>query len=227
MPCQDVYMTPPGSRQAVKANGRTYAGVPAAERSAARTRQLLDAGLELFGTQGVARVTVEDICREAGLTKRYFYERFSSFDEFVDAVMGDVLSNLSDRILGIGGPGGTLESGQAQLAGFVEAITEDPRLARLLLAETFGAEGSLGRLRQQLVHRAVEVMVVDMASSKRAQAATDPGRVRMLAFALSGAFAELLLAWLDGDVDASVDEVTTFLGALFSRASVLTRPRSR
>src|SRR4029077_5184552 len=55
---------------------RAYGGVSAEDRIAARRAKLLDAGLELFGTRGYATTGVKDVCREAGLTDRYFYESF-------------------------------------------------------------------------------------------------------------------------------------------------------
>jgi AcrR family transcriptional regulator len=202
-----------------------YGGVSAADRDAERARRLLDAGLQLFGTRGVARVTIGDICTQAGLTKRYFYERFSSFDEFVDAVMDEVRLNVAGRVLPVGRGLRGVAAGRARLAAFVETIVADPRLARLLLVETFGAGGSLGRLRQQLVHDSVAVMV-DVGTSP-AHPAPDPIALRMTAFALSGAFAELLLAWLEGEVEASVEEVIDYLSDLFSQTTILTRRRSR
>src|SRR3954449_7388105 len=79
---------------------RTYGGVSADERVAARREKLLDAGLELFGTRGFATTGVKDICREARLTDRYFYESFANsealflavFDRLTDDLFGDVAS---------------------------------------------------------------------------------------------------------------------------------------
>ena len=49
---------------------RAYGGVSADDRIAARRTSLLDAGLELFGTDGFAATGVKDVCRQAGLTDR-------------------------------------------------------------------------------------------------------------------------------------------------------------
>jgi AcrR family transcriptional regulator len=205
--------------------GRVYGGVSAADREAERTRRLLDAGLQLFGTRGIAQVTVGDICVEARLTKRYFYARYSSIEQFVDAVMDDVRSTVARHVLPAGDGLRGVAAGRARLTAFVETIAADPRVARLMLVETFGAEGNLGRFRQQMVHKSVEVMVsVEVSPGHRAP---DPIALRMTAFALSGAFAELLLAWLEGEVEASVEEIIAFLSDLFSQVTVLTRPRSR
>ena len=55
---------------------RPYRGVSATDRRDQRRQRLIDAGLQLFGTRGIAAVGIVDVCAEAGLTKRYFYENF-------------------------------------------------------------------------------------------------------------------------------------------------------
>ncbi|HET9877585.1 MAG TPA: TetR/AcrR family transcriptional regulator, partial [Mycobacterium sp.] len=73
---------------------RPYAGVDAADRLAARRARLLEAGLGLLGADRPQRteLTVRGICREAGLTARYFYESFADKDEFVSAVFDWVIA---------------------------------------------------------------------------------------------------------------------------------------
>jgi AcrR family transcriptional regulator len=195
--------------------GRVYGGVTAAARDADRRRRLLDAGLELFGTRGVAEVSIADICAEARLTKRYFYQQFESFEAFSDAVVDDVVEMLTERTRP--GRDDADHPERARISGFVETITADPRIARLVLVETFGAGGSLAGLRERLVHRAVELTIADFFPPGRARTG-DPRRVRMAAYALSGACAELLLAWLQGDVEAGAEEIVDYLVGLFAAA---------
>src|SRR6202035_2219353 len=78
----------------VAAAPRPYRGVSATDRRQQRRQRLIDAGLQLFGTLGVAGVGIVDVCAEAGLTKRYFYENFASIDTLADAVFEYVTGNL-------------------------------------------------------------------------------------------------------------------------------------
>jgi len=64
-----------------------YGGKSARARVASRRHRLLAAGLELFGTQGYLRTTIDQVCAEAGLTKRYFYESFQSCEELLGALL--------------------------------------------------------------------------------------------------------------------------------------------
>src|ERR1700734_2249675 len=102
---------------------RPYRGVSAQERIAERRRQLLDAGLELFGTRGISAVGVGDVCAEAGLTKRYFYESFQSIDALAEAVFEEIRANLIARVapaIVAGGPGNI----RPAIDAYVRAVTE-------------------------------------------------------------------------------------------------------
>ncbi len=210
----------------VAEQGRPYGGVSAADRRADRRRRLLDAGLELFGTRGVSDVTVGDVCAEAGLTKRYFYAEFAALDDFIDAVIDDVVELLAARTFDERGADAP-EWPRSRVASFVGAITEDPRLARLVLVETFGAGGSLAGLRQTLVHRAVELMIADFVPAGTEISREGERLIRMAGFALSGASAELIVAWLQGDIDATADDIIDYLVGLFSQTTKLTHGARR
>ena len=50
------------------------------QRTAERRERFLEAGLNIFGNEGFHAATVRKICKEAGLTDRYFYESYSSME---------------------------------------------------------------------------------------------------------------------------------------------------
>ncbi len=81
---------------ACMAQVRPYRGVEAAERLAGRRRRLLEAGLDLLGSDSdTSELTVRTICRQAGLGLRYFYESFTDKDEFVAAVFDWVIGDIA------------------------------------------------------------------------------------------------------------------------------------
>ncbi len=69
--------------------GRRYGGADPEERRARRRAALIEAGLEIFGTDGYATASVKNICALAGLTQRYFYESFGDRAELLEAVYLD------------------------------------------------------------------------------------------------------------------------------------------
>ena len=89
----------------VKRQPRTYGGVSGEDRAAARRARLLDAGLERFGTDGWAATGVKDICREAGLTDRYFYESFDDrlalFTAVFDRATGELLQRVAEAVFAV------------------------------------------------------------------------------------------------------------------------------
>src|SRR5687767_9668516 len=50
---------------------RPYKGVSADERRALRREQLMEAGLDVLGSEGIAGLTMTEVCARAGLTERY------------------------------------------------------------------------------------------------------------------------------------------------------------
>jgi AcrR family transcriptional regulator len=191
---------------------RPYRGVPADTRRSDRRERLLAAGLELFGTKGIAETRVDEVCAEAGLTKRYFYENFNSLDELVHAVVENVIADLSAVVLPVIAASGWRNPRPA-LSAFIDALLADPRLVRLLVLETH--LGSLAARRQEFIERAVDLwLLTDPGASK------DPEHLpaqRLLAHAMGGAAGEVALAWVNGRIDMPAEQITDHLVRIFER----------
>lgn len=203
------------------AGARPYRGVPAGTRRAERRERLLSAGLELLGTKGIAETRVDEVCAEACLTKRYFYESFDSLEDLVQAVVEKVIADLSAIVLPVIARNGWQHPRPA-LTAFVDALLADARLVRLLVLETH--VGSLAPRRQEFVERAVDLwLLTDPGADK------DPAHLpaqRLLAHAMAGAAGEVALAWVNGRVDLTADEITDHLVRIFERITPR-RTRSR
>jgi AcrR family transcriptional regulator len=191
---------------------RPWRGVSAAERVAQRRQRLLDAGLELFGTRGIAGVTVEHVCAEAGLTKRYFYESFPSIDALVEAVVDDAVGRIVAVVLPILADRGLLDARPAATA-LIEAVLSDARLVRLLVVETYS--GGLLGYRQRLIDRAIDLWMA--TARQQIDGTIDPVRVRFLAYAVAGAIGELTAAWLDGRLTLAPDQIADWLLDLYEQ----------
>jgi AcrR family transcriptional regulator len=188
--------------------------VPAEIRRAERRERLLDAGLELFGTKGIAETRVDEVCTAAGLTKRYFYENFASLDELVHAVLEKVVSDLSTIVLPVIAAGGWRNPRPA-LSAFIDALLADPRLVRLLVLETH--VGALAARRHELIERAVDLWLLADPGTSR-----DPDHLaaqRLLAHAMGGAAGEVALAWVNGRIDMPAAQITDHLVRIFERVT--------
>jgi len=202
----------------VTAPARSYGGLSADERGAQRRARLLDAGLELFGTQGIGETTVDEVCAQAGLTKRYFYQNFATLDDLVHAVVERVLAELTSSVMPAITASGWRNPRPA-ISAFFDVVLADPRLVRLLVVETH--IGSLAPRRQEFIERVVDLwLLADPEISEHPEHLPEQ---RLLAHAYAGAAGETALAWVNGRIDLPADQITDHLVRIFERIS----PRAR
>lgn len=122
------------------ATSRSYAGLPPEQRVARRRQQFIEAGRQLFGTIGYRKTTVRLLCKEAGLTDRYFYESFASIEALLVAVYEGLIDELESAILTafLSDPEAGLE---ARIRSGVDAlfrVAENPQLSRVIWIEILG-----------------------------------------------------------------------------------------
>jgi AcrR family transcriptional regulator len=210
---------------------RVYGGISAGERIEARRERLMDAALELMGTEGWSGTSVRAVCRQAGLTPRFFYESFGDLDALAVAVFDDITLRVTAAILESVRDAAAEPAAQARaaIATFVDQLTQDPRRARVAFAEALGSE-ALARRRLQAM-RAMARLIADhgrLAYGAPPQADT---LVEITASLLAGGLAELLIAWLDGSIEATRDELVADCAALFmvtaEGAAAIGRQRAR
>jgi AcrR family transcriptional regulator len=196
----------------VTPSSRPYGGVSAGDRLAGRRQKLLDAGLELFGTRGIAATSIGDVCSQAGLTKRYFYESFATIDELAVAVFDQVTGRLAEQIAPAIVAGGARDPRPA-LTAHANALLGDPRVVRLLAVE--GRTAPLAERRAGFARRAVDLWFTFTADDAEA---IDP-RLRLRAYAFAGAIAEVGLASVHGELELTAEEIIDELVGLFHRIS--------
>lgn len=116
---------------------RAYRGKAATDRSSERREKLVDAGLTLFGTQGYGATTVKQICNEAQLTERYFYESFDNREALFAAVATKCVTGLAEAIYLARASAPSLPEAQidAIMETFFGWFEDDPRRTRIQLYE--------------------------------------------------------------------------------------------
>jgi AcrR family transcriptional regulator len=200
---------------------RPYGGVSATDRRHQRRQRLIDAGLQLFGTRGVAAVGIVDVCTEAGLTKRYFYENFASIDALAEAVFEHVTGNL----VAVVAPAIEVGAGRdprPALTVYIRALLNDPRVVRLLAVES--QTGPLKKYRDGFPTRAVELW---FAFATADEDMPPPQDMRLKAYGFVGAAQQIGMAWLDGHLPLTIDEVIDQLVDMFYRISGIAPPSPR
>jgi AcrR family transcriptional regulator len=212
------------------ATGR-YGGIEASERRATRRAQLIEAALDLLGTDGWQATTVRAICARARLTPRYFYESFPDRDALLLAVFDEVAQEGAAAVLEAvaTAEGDSRSKSRAAIAAFVELVTDDPRKARVLFVEAMGSE-ALARRRVQTL-RTFSQLVADQARDFYAMPDARSSLVDTTAFMLVGGLAEALLAWLGGTLRSTreelIEDCTDLFVATGETAVTLVRARRK
>ena len=175
-----------------------------ADRRAERRTLLLDAAFELLGTEGWAGTTVRGVCQTARLNPRYFYESFDDLDALAVAVYDRVVEELRVEVAAAQAAAGPdprarARAGIERIIGFVD---EDRRRARILYVEALGNE-ALNRRRIETGYSVVTLV----------EQGEQVGRIAAAIFV--GGLSELLMAWLDGRIDVSREQLTDDVTELF------------
>jgi AcrR family transcriptional regulator len=183
-----------------------WSGLPLEDRQALRRDELITAGVQLLGEAGGPAVTVRAVCREAGLTERYFYESFSDRDEFVRAVYDDVCTRAMSALMSATTPREAVER-------FVALMVDDPVRGRVLLLAP--------AVEPVLVRSGAEWMpsFIDLLQRKLTRIG-DPMRQHMIATSLIGGLTALFTAYLDGRLSATREQFIDYcVDMLLSRAT--------
>ncbi len=196
---------------------RSYGGVSAPVRIAERRERLMAAGLQRFGSAGYTATGVKDVCREAGLTDRYFYESFSGREELFLAVFDarvDELFALVVRAVGAAGPD-PRDQLRAAIGTFLRQVTGDARTPRIVFSEP-AAAGPQAEARMRLTLRRFS----DLAGATAAHHMDDERRAPLIGLALVGTLERIVVEWQDGKLHSSipavVEECTELFAALFA-----------
>ena len=193
-----------------RAPSRTYAGKDAQTRQAERRDKLVAAGITLFGRQGFAASSIDAVCREAGLTKRYFYESFTDREALLVEAYRAATRDLMHAIQQATAPH-RADSRALVRAGVQEVfrfVRDHPDPARLIMIEATSVRSQLGRLYGQSYGDFVNLLV---AVTKPFLPDEGPGDtiLAVMARGATGAIIHLCQVWIATDFKQPIEELTT------------------
>lgn len=182
--------------------GRAYAGESQAERVARRRQQFLDAGLQVFGTTGYRTATVRQLCRQAELTDRYFYESFENTEDLLVAVYEREFDHLQQVVLAALADEATLRDPMVAVERALNALFEmasEPRVARVCWLEVLGVSARVDGVYTRTIERFAALVVAFARQQFSTSTNTiDEGESRMLGIAMIGAVSQPVTHWLLG-----------------------------
>ena len=194
---------------------RTYGGKPGADRRDERRSRLLTVGRQLLtATEGPGGFSVRGVCREAGLTPRYFYESFTDAGDLARAVYDECIAAITVDTLGALGDLGTDNAVAVNrgMATLVDLVAADPSRGRLLFSPALAAVPEIAEQRVNSTRMFVHLVGVEATSRTDLDAS---GPVKVAAELLVGGVAQGVSAWLDGHLEVERQVIVDTLTSAF------------
>lgn len=175
-----------------------------------RRRLILAAAERAFGTGPFHQVSLEEVAREAGISKALIYEHFRSKRDLYQALLGTAADELMLRVKEAVVKGTTRE--ERLLAGieaFVDFVGSRPGASRLLFHDVADPDVAreLGRLRDEAAAVIALLMASEIPAGREGDSISLEVAIPMLAHQLIGALQSLANWWHDNPA-ASSGQVT-------------------
>jgi AcrR family transcriptional regulator len=193
---------------------RPYRGIDAADRVAERRRRLLSAGLDILGAESdVSELTVRAICRQAGVTARYFYESFTDKDGFVGVVFDWVIADIAATTQAAVAAAPPAEQTRAGIANIVRTIVGDARVGRLL----FSSQLSNAVVARKRVESSALLAMLSGQHAGSVLHLPENEKIKATSHFVVGGVAQTLSAWLAGDVALEPDQLVDQLASVIDQ----------
>lgn len=198
---------------------RPWRGVSPEDRVAERRARLLEAALETFSAKSFKATTVRDICREAGLTERYFYESFKSKEALLGALAWQIIGDfLADAAPSVALAGTDLDATiEGAMRAVVMSLTSDPRRARILFVETVGISPDAEAARRKAIASLVGV-IMEAGGQAFGEWAKDSLDMELIARSVIGAMSELMVSYSRGELPLDQEAMVLSLTRILMRA---------
>ena len=133
-------------------------------RGPERKAQLLRVARKVFGTKGFHGVSMEDVAREAGVTKPILYDHFSSKEALYLALLDADAQALETRIReALAAPTGNRERIRASFQAYFDFVDEHAEGVRMMMQETVGTDdvfrSQVGRVRDRIMREVSDLIV--------------------------------------------------------------------
>ncbi len=204
----------------VASRPRRFKGLTIEERQAERREKLMAAALELYGNYDFHQVKVKDICREAKLTERYFYESFEGTDTLFTCVFLQQLDKLNQEIfgafIGVDGAAQTSSVVERTVLGFLNTIRQDKRMAKVLYTNSSFVLSADNAYTQEDVYESLGNMMENIISMTLLQGGTltDIGRLTIAGF--TGFTTQVSYKWVKSDFAQPVEQVVQIILVLIA-----------
>ena len=177
---------------------RQFKGMSLTERKQARREKLIEAGIEAYGTHGFFSVTVKDICNEAKLTERYFYESFKKSENLFQTIFLQLIEKMQQTLMQsvMQGSPDPIRMIDAGLNGFFAMLQDDPRTARIIYIDAMlvqelhnhaTIQETMARF-DRMIHAFVTLMMPHISLNEK--------EISLIATGLNGYVTQIAVRWV-------------------------------
>lgn len=171
--------------------------------------RLLEGMAQSAASKGYADTTVADIVREAGVSKRTFYECFATKAECLIALYEAASHNALKMLGGAIDPAHEWQTQiERALTAYLDCMSENPVLMRTLFIEILGL-GAPGLAARRRVNREIADLMLTVINAGQVGRTTDNPLSAGMAMAIVGGINELILEYIEQDRVAALRELVT------------------
>lgn len=136
-------------------------------RAPERRAQLLEVARIAFGRNGFHGVSMEEVAREAGVTKPILYDHFASKQELYRALIQADATALEERVrAALAAPTGNRERIRASYQAYFDFVDEHAEGFRLMMQEAqnpTSMSSAVDRVREKILHEVADAIMAESA----------------------------------------------------------------
>ena len=200
-----------------KTKERQFKGLSLSERKQLRREKLIEAGIEAYGTHGFFAVTVKDICNEAKLTERYFYESFKKSEQLFQTIFLKLIDELQHNVMqaimqASSDPHKMIDAG---LRALLTTLKDNPRMARIIYIDAMLVQElhNQATIQETLTQFDRIIQAFVMITMPNAPQGND--EVSLMATGLNGYVTHIIIRWVSEGFKQPLDEVLAACCAVF------------
>lgn len=196
---------------------RQFKGMSLSERKNVRREKLIEAGIEAYGTHGFFSVTVKDICNEAKLTERYFYESFKKSENLFQTIFLKLIDELQQNVMqaimqASTDPKKMIEAG---LTALLTTLKDNPRMARIIyidamLVQELHNQATIHETMSRFDRMIQAFVMLMMPHIDRSE-----GEISLVATGLNGYVTQIAIRWVMSGFKQSMQEVLSSCSVVF------------
>ncbi len=181
--------------------------------------------MRLIGRDGFSATSIDAVCAEAGLTKRYFYEAFSGREELLKSAYERVTREFTGAIMQAAAPhlGDPRALVRAGLTGTFGFVADNPEKARLMMIEAISVRSQIGQVYGEGYDQFVGLLVGFTKPFVEGRQIPDK-TLRVLAKGAIGSILHLCQGWISTGyrqpVEELIDGLEMILGGLGTQLGI-------